>query len=300
MSLEVAAFILTVMRLERQADPEYSTTLTELRNLETHEQICKASRLNRKTTTRINLALFHGLLPKLREGYGFREMLAFTRAFRREDCHHNDHLPLPFIRPIEYSIDDTEVEYQGVGERVELSTFCKPAELVPKDTECSVYVTVIDGSERDEAEQPVLTKCGHTFHKLCLDKWVSDSRMKVSNTCPLCRTVLCKHRKRLHTSLEAISVVRSHGVDGIPSADSSSIESLQLVVATPPRERVQWLEARVTAHLQLITAATEGDNASDTDESGRASIDSDEAMAPREMFEILRAERAARMRVVNC
>lgn len=31
----------------------------------------------------------------------------------------------------------------------------------------------------------IVTKCDHTFHKICLEDW-----MKENNTCPLCRVLL--------------------------------------------------------------------------------------------------------------
>ena len=295
---ELSVFVRKVIRLQCQEDPEYKAGLRELRHMETHERIYNAVRLNRKITTRIQLAIFHELLPTLHKQYGFRDMVAFVRAFRREDYHHSDGLPLPLIQSIEFSIDDTEAEYQGVGERVQLSAFCKPAGSVPKGTECSVCVTEIDGTENNDDEQPVSTKCGHTFHKLCLDNWVNDSGMKASNTCPSCRTVLCDPRERLHTSMEAPFVTGADDENDSSYTDGSSIESV-VTVPLRPRVRVQWLETRITAHLNLGTDTFGDDSLSDTDESSLESSDSEESITPQSIFEILRAERHSRVRVID-
>ncbi|KAF9699940.1 hypothetical protein EKO04_001954 [Ascochyta lentis] len=224
---EMESFIRTVMRLQCEADPRYARDSAELRRMQTYTDICAAFDLNRTITTRINLAMFHELLPQLHEKYGFKEMVAFTRAYRREDHHRNDRLPLPLLTPIEFSIDDTETEYQGVGRRVELANFCKPAKTVSKDAECPVCITEIDSNERGEDEQPVLTKCGHVFHKLCLDKWINDSGMKTSNTCPSCRAILCKPRRRLHASLGGAPIAglyyEEEEVPGGSSAETSQV-----------------------------------------------------------------------------
>ncbi|KAF1355756.1 hypothetical protein EJ07DRAFT_158092 [Lizonia empirigonia] len=207
---ELALFMRTVMRLHCEMHPQFAIGMEALRSIQTYTEICEAARLNRTFTARIELAMFHEELPLLQETYGFRQMVAFTRAYRCEGRHRSGEFPFPLLQPVEFGINETEAEYRGVGERIALATFCKPAEAVPKDTECSVCIAKVDGTEQDQDEQPVLTKCGHLFHRVCLDNWVNDSAMKASNTCPSCRTVLCNPRQRAHASVGAEPVTLYH------------------------------------------------------------------------------------------
>ena len=286
---QMAVCIRTAMLQHGEEYSAYMTALGELRNVQTPEQICRAERLNRKVTTSINIATFQVLLPTLHEEYGLRDIVALSRAYRHEDCRHFSELPLPLVRPVEFSVDDTEAEYQTVGERVEPSTFCKPAESITKDTECSICMTEVGRSEQVEDDQPVITGCGHIFHKLCLDKWVNDSAMQASNTCPSCRTVLCEARQRQHESLEY--------EDGM-TADDSSIWSVESAVATPPRRaQIDWIETRIETHRRMIIHQLEGDW-SDVDDSSFSSSDSEERLSPRELFEV-RSQRVPRFRIVR-
>jgi hypothetical protein len=214
------------------------TGSTELRHMQLYVEICKVCYLNNRITSRINLAMFHEMLPMLYKQYSVKQMVSFTCAHQHEDCRHNDELPLPLISPIEFDIDDTEAEYQGIGVRVELSTFCNPVESAPKSTSCSVCVTEIDGAEQEEDEKPVLTKCGHMFHQTCLDKWVNDSGMKASNTCPSCRAMLCEPRERLHAYVEVISIDCPYVEGDTLSMGSRSFELSDSDAVMPPYESV--------------------------------------------------------------
>ena len=46
--------------------------------------------------------------------------------------------------------------------------------------ECSICL-----QETKETEYSRLLKCGHKFHKKCIDKWIIKH-----NTCPICRTLI--------------------------------------------------------------------------------------------------------------
>lgn len=52
--------------------------------------------------------------------------------------------------------------------------------------ECSICLS-------DSLTDPVKTDCGHTFCKVCLDKWAF-----INNKCPNCRTLLRYFPKRIH------------------------------------------------------------------------------------------------------
>ena len=47
------------------------------------------------------------------------------------------------------------------------------------DYSCSICIDVID------EKTITLKKCGHTFHKFCIQQWYQKS-----NTCPLCRRII--------------------------------------------------------------------------------------------------------------
>lgn len=252
---ELALFMRTVMRLHCEIDPQLAIGMEALRSMQTDTEICEAARLNRAFTARIELAMFHEELPLLQEYFGFRQMVVFTRAYRREGRHHSGELPFPLLQPVEFSINETEAEYRGVGERVTLATFCKLAESVPKDAECSVCIDKVDGAEQDKDEQPVLTKCGHLFHQVCLDNWVNDSAMKASNTCPSCRTVLCNPRQRAHASVGAEPVTLYHFRPSYDMEELPSPRDVNGIVDVGTSSTIEWSHfddvVLPTEHVQL-------------------------------------------------
>lgn len=179
-------------------------------------------------------ALFQESLSKFREAY--RDMVAFVRGYRQEDIADDDEGSSLGARPlVQFDTDDTEAEYKAVGERIELSKFCTPAGLSFNNTECSVCITGLNPAKKDQDQHAVLTKCGHTFHELCLDTWINDSGMKASNTCSVCRTVLCEPRERAHAYMEAYAVTDLDAYDYASVSDGSIIESF---TALPPHPRV--------------------------------------------------------------
>lgn len=92
--------------------------------------------------------------------------------------------------------EDVQAEYQSSSKVVPVSTFCTTVDVVPASSECSICLTEV---RMQVGEQPVVvTECGHFFHRDCLGTWVVSSGMSMSNTCPTCRTVLCKSRERVH------------------------------------------------------------------------------------------------------
>lgn len=293
--LELAALVTTMLHLERESNPDYAAARADAeRPGYTQEQFDKLFSMQRRIMKRINLALFHGLLPKLRAEYSLRDMVMFTRAYRREDRNLDDDFPLLRDDIVELDVDETEAEYKVAGERVKPSAFCKPAKSLPGDTECSVCLIEFDGTEEAEDELPVLTECGHFFHKVCLDKWVNDSAMKASNTCPSCRKVLCEPRERLHASAE--DVLEAQDENDASSSDSSAAGSL---VAVPSWPRLQRLNARITTHLSLVNNRIVDRDVSGTDDSSNSSGDTDGGVVSRRVLEIIRAERRDQMRIVN-
>lgn len=53
-----------------------------------------------------------------------------------------------------------------------------PKEKIYHSEDCPICMEVLS--------TPEITKCGHQFHKQCLDRW-----KKTANTCPSCRAIIC-------------------------------------------------------------------------------------------------------------
>ena len=60
----------------------------------------------------------------------------------------------------------------------------KDDELIKEKHECNICLN--DYKHREYKR--VLHKCGHTFHKKCIDKWLIQSR---EMSCPKCRESYC-------------------------------------------------------------------------------------------------------------
>lgn len=50
---------------------------------------------------------------------------------------------------------------------------------------CSICLETINSKHNK------VTKCGHTFHKKCIGKW-----LKTKSSCPMCRKTIKKHTKK--------------------------------------------------------------------------------------------------------
>ena len=61
-----------------------------------------------------------------------------------------------------------------------------------KNDECSICF-------KQMVKEITLLKCGHCYHKDCIEKWYTVGMKKGKNTCPLCRAefnILLKRKKR--------------------------------------------------------------------------------------------------------
>jgi len=69
-------------------------------------------------------------------------------------------------------------EYRQVQElkEVRVNFMAEPLKNCIIDNHCSICF------EQYEKENYVAVKCGHTFHKDCIEKW-----LRIRQTCPLCR-----------------------------------------------------------------------------------------------------------------
>ena len=294
---DLAKLVTDALQRARARNPEYTEVMAQVMQPGwTDEQLQKLFRMHLELVKRINRALFQGLLPKLTIEYSFSKMLAFTSAYRRESQNLNDDFPLLRDDLVELEIDETEKEYEAFGARIELLEFCTPAVLLPvPGAACSICVTDFAGKEDAGGNHPVVTKCKHFFHQDCLDKWVNESAMKTSNTCPECRTVLCEPRKRLHASLGIRPAVELED-DASSITNSSAATSVMAAISWP---RLQRLNARIASHVNRRDALSVNHEWSDTDDSNLSSDDSDDMVVPLRVTGIIRANHPAQLRIVN-
>ncbi|KAF3042961.1 hypothetical protein E8E12_008740 [Didymella heteroderae] len=296
---DLATVVRDTLQRTRAGNPEYAQVMAQVSQPGwTDEQVSRLFLMHLELVKRINCSLFQGLLPKFRLEYSFADMLAFTSAYRRES--HNLDVEFPLLRddPVELEVDETEKEYEVIGVRIdlELSEFCRLAVLLPPPgTAYSICVTDFDGKDDVEGDRPVLTKCKHLFHRDCLDKGVNESAMKTSNTCPECRKVLCKPRKRFHASLGPMPKADQDN-DASSITNSSTAASVVTATSWP---HVQRLNARTTNHVLRRSALSMGNESSDTDDSSIYSSDSDFLMGTRRMTESIRADRHDHLYIVN-
>lgn len=256
---DLAKLVMDILQRAQAQNQEFAEVIAQVSQPgRTDEQVQKLLLMHLELTEGINRALFRGLLPKLTIEY------SFTSAYRRESQNLDDSFPLLREDTVELEVDETEKEYEAFGARVAIVAFCRLAVLLPPSgTSCSICVTEFEGQEDIGGNPPVLTKCEHFFHRDCLDKWVNESAMKTSNTCPECRTVLCEPRERLHASLGAVRTV-DHEPDASSFTNSSAAASAVAATSWP---RLQRLNARIASHLSGRSALSVNEAWSDTDHS---------------------------------
>jgi hypothetical protein len=94
-------------------------------------------------------------------------------------------------------------------------------------------------------EQPVITKCAHHFHQVCLDSWVNESGMNGANACPQCRAEMCQARARWPVSqieevtqeTEEDNIINSIEEEALHTKGNTDREKSFL---SGPRSRIRW------------------------------------------------------------
>ncbi|KAG9191281.1 ribosomal protein L22e [Alternaria panax] len=141
----------------------------------------------------------------------FREFIDTSRGYKLARLYGRD-VPWTYLgepRNVDLGMDD---DLQPTSERILLKEFCKPTQSIPDGISCFVCMADVDKSNKDE-KHPVLTKCNHYFHEVCLDKWVNDSGMGGANACPSCRAEICQARARVPVSeLEEVTAEPENGL----------------------------------------------------------------------------------------
>ena len=193
------ATVMQGMLSERRLHHPYLEPLeTALFPLETPYALFRACQFNRDITERFFNAMLAAHLRMFRERLTFRQYFEVSRGFK-----HEEFSPMPILRfprsDVEILPRFEETELRPTGERIPLADFCELAEHVAQEATCSICIMDVV-TENVEEKKAVVTKCKHVFHQTCLDAWVNESCMNASNSCPSCRTELCRARERTYAS----------------------------------------------------------------------------------------------------
>lgn len=116
---------------------------------------------------------------------------------------------------VQFDINDTSLEYEVTGDPIDDTEFCRASSPPDDGTTCSICAS--DFEDLESTQSAVVTKCGHYYHFNCLNCWVNRSALPNSNTCPSCRTVLCKRRERVHVSQQ--NNTRGQDVEEVTESD---------------------------------------------------------------------------------
>ena len=163
--------------------------------------------------------MFHGHFS----GSQFR---GFLRGFGREEKNWEGTPRFPMLnaewqlraRTVinQFETNDTALEYEVTGDPIDETKFCQRASSTPDGTTCSICAS--DFEDLESNETAVVTKCGHYYHFNCLDCWMNRSDLPNSNSCPSCRTILCKRRERVHAPQQA----NAHSPDAEEVTDTTA------------------------------------------------------------------------------
>ncbi len=77
---------------------------------------------------------------------------------------------------VQQQIDTTPTDHLKVA-------FLKMAQELEKKFTCSICMEEIPTLNTENKDSITITKCGHIFHKACLDAWFNQGK----DTCPICR-----------------------------------------------------------------------------------------------------------------
>jgi hypothetical protein len=180
--------------------------------LNTPEAYWIAQILIEPLTIQVLGAICQAYIPMCRANMSFREFVDTSRGYKSGRLHTGD-IPWRYLGELDDIIFEMNNDLQPTGERVPLEDFCKLAQNVSNGIVCSVCMAEVNKDNKDE-EQPVITKCAHYFHKVCLDSWVNESGMNGANACPQCRTEMCQARARRPVSQieEATQETEEHDI----------------------------------------------------------------------------------------
>jgi hypothetical protein len=211
---ELAAFLQFEMENRFSEEPDVRSQLPTLLPFDTDDSVHRARIFNAPVTWSVFSLMMKNFTIMFRDnGMKFRSFVQISRRYKHHEIHIDQYPPWPGLEQLHSSVTDTDDHLHPVGDRVKLEKFCEPAQDIPEKTTCSVCMedVVENGSaetkdkdkvkhEDESADETVVTKCGHFFHRVCLDTWVNDSGMKTSNSCPSCREELSQGRERKHVS----------------------------------------------------------------------------------------------------
>ncbi|KAF1921477.1 hypothetical protein BDU57DRAFT_563431 [Ampelomyces quisqualis] len=164
--------------------------------------------------------------------FSTRQFRGFLRSFGQEEKVWEGLPGAPMLnvalqlgqQNVQFETNDTTLEYEVTGEPIHYSEFCQLVSSTPGATTCNICASDIEATH--PTETAVVTACGHFFHTVCIDTWVNRSALSNSNTCPSCRTVLCRRRSRVHASDQ----VDAHNQDMEELADAMADSQIGLAL----------------------------------------------------------------------
>jgi hypothetical protein len=166
---ELAMFCQAYLILRREDCPSFAIRETRLPPLCTPEAFYIATAFNALLITHVVHSIFQAYIPMCRTKMSFRQFIETSRGYRHGMMQFGSIVPWTYLGDFEDFDPPMDDDLQPTGERVLLKDFCKPTQSIPDGISCSVCMADVDKNNKDE-EQPVVTKCDHYFHQVCLDR----------------------------------------------------------------------------------------------------------------------------------
>jgi hypothetical protein len=202
--LGLAELLLCCMTARRALNPNIARVEAALLPLRDEDARRMAAMCNASMTRKIFDMLMTSLRPAFRAELNFAQFIGVSRGFVHEERQESV-MPDPEILELQIELDQEydDDNYRPTGARIAVHRFCEVVDVVPVGSVCSICVEDVVGEAGNVDDQPVVTKCGHSFHAACLDAWVNDSGMRTANMCPSCRAEMCEGRPRVLASMLA-------------------------------------------------------------------------------------------------
>jgi len=216
---ELAAFCEAKLEACRLYGPRAFREESSLPPLTNREAFWIAHAFLEPVTIQVLGAMAQAHIPTCRSNMSFREFVEASWGYKNGMLHSTTDLPWTYLGDYDDDVDpDMDDDLQPTGERIRIEDFCKPVQSIPEGVACAVCMVDVHEDNKNE-ERPVLTKCAHYFHQVCLDSWVNESAMNGANACPQCRAEMCQARAR-----EPVSRLENEGQE---AEDDNFIDSMQ-------------------------------------------------------------------------
>ena len=216
---ELATFCEAKLEGRRLSGPRAFREVSSLPPLTNREAFWIVSAFLEPATVQVLSAMSQAHIPTCRSNMSFREFVEASRGYKDGMLHSTIELPFTYLGDSDDDVNsDMDDDLQPTGDRIRIEDFCKPVQSVPEGVACAVCMVDVREDNKNE-ERPVITKCAHYFHQVCLDSWVNESAMNAANACPQCRAEMCQARAR-----EPVARLENEGQE---AEDDDFIDSMQ-------------------------------------------------------------------------